>query len=209
MFVEKTIVLTRNRWNDVAKKSCLGGFLNLIFDMEFLGEWCLSPQPTTRGSMYFKFKQIDSLDLISAKSSSNTPQQKNTKKNRRKTRGKPPSFLGHKLVVFYLLLEGCCLYLKRSWVQFEIRNKFWAIPSAWPQFAYPVGPLLCSEAFELYEEMPKMQVNPNIIHLNALLNAYETLGHTTYNLLCLFVFNSSLSWNFWRGKVCVVFFLAL
>ena len=62
--------------------------------------------------------------------------------------------------------------------------------------AYPVGPLLCSEAFELYEEMPKMQVNPNIIHLNALLNAYETLGHTTYNLLCLFVFNSSLSWNF-------------
>lgn len=132
MFVEKTIFLTRNRWNDVAKKSCLGGFLNLIFDMEFSGERCLTPQPTTRGSMYFKFKQIGSLDLISAKSSSSTPQPKNTKKNRRKTRGKPPSFLGHKLVVFYLLLEGCCLYLKRSWVQFEIRNKFWAIPSAWP-----------------------------------------------------------------------------
>lgn len=62
-----------------------------------------------------------------------------------------------------------------------------------------------SEAFELYEEMPKMQVNPNIIHLNALLNAYETLGSTTCNFLCLFVFNCSLCWVFWRGKECVLF----
>lgn len=107
--------------------------------MEFSGERCLTPQPTTRGSMYFKFKQIGSLDLISAKSSSNTPQPKNTKKNRRKTRGKPPSFLGHKLVVFYLLLEGCCLYLKRSWVQFEFETSFEQYPqhgrrsvSGWP-----------------------------------------------------------------------------
>ena len=58
---------------------------------------------------------------------------------------------------------------------------------------HPSGPVSVSgllvsfcvepEALKLYEEMPKMQVNPNIIHLNALLNAYETLGRNiTYSL---------------------------
>ena len=91
---------------------------------------------------------------------------------------------GHDRKNLVFLFVGRCLFV-------PVKNAKGVLSPEEKQ--HPSGPVSVSgllvcfcvepEAVELYEEMPKMQVNPNIIHLNALLNAYETLGRNiTYNL---------------------------